>query len=157
MINPSLQLDLENALKSYLSGVSPINSAPIYAAHGTEKAPDGTYLAIRAMPPNWYTWGGYNAAVIVAFQFATQVSDPDTRTAVDAAHALRTGALIDLLSMQRFNEIKAALNVPLVPPDVRPWKGLGFSAWEEDEHADAPTETQVVTTLSYEFVVHLEV
>jgi hypothetical protein len=158
MINPSLQLDLENALKSYLTGISVINSAPIYAAHGTEKAPDGTYLAIRAEPPDWYALGGYNATVLVQFICATQVSDPDARNAADAAHALRTGALIDLLSMQRFNEIKAALNPPAFPPDMRPWAGLGFDAWEQDASvSDAPTETQVVTTLPYEFVVHLEV
>ena len=158
MASPSLQLDLENALKSYITGITLFSPAiNIHAAHGTETDTTGTYLGISALPPDYYQLGGYNPVVIVKFQFATQVSDPDTRSAADDDHAIRTGALIDLLSQQRFDAVKAALNAPAYPfPDNRLWAGIGFDAWEEDTHEDTRTETQVVTTLGYEFVVHLE-
>jgi hypothetical protein len=155
---PSVQLALENALKSYITGITLFSpTIPIHAGHATESETTGTYLAIMAEPPDYYTLGGYNAQVIVTFRFATQAADPDDRTDAAAAHAARTGALIDLLSQQRFNEVLAALTPPAFPfPDNRAWKGLGFSSWEEEKRDDSRTQTEVVTDLSYEFVVHLE-
>jgi hypothetical protein len=161
MPQPSIQLDLENALKSYLTGISLfVPPVPIYAAHATESGQsDGTYLAISAAPPDWYSLGGYNALDLISFEFYTEVADPDTRAAADTAHAVRTGALIDLFSQQRFNEVLGQLNFYGSNPifDTRPWKGLGFSAWEEDTHEDKREEKRVVTTLRYEFIVQLEV
>jgi hypothetical protein len=159
MASPSIQLDLENALKSYLTGITAfVPPIPIYASHATEFAADGTYLAIKADPPDWYALGGFNAQINVVFEFATKVSDPDVRDGADIAHSVRTGNLIELLSMQNFYSMLGELNPPLWPrPDNRPWKGLGFSAWEEiAPPAEQRSTTQVVTYLAYEFVVELE-
>jgi hypothetical protein len=158
MSEPSIQLDLETALKNYITGISLFDpSVPIYAGHSTEFAQKGTYVAINANPPDWYALGGQNPVLEVQFQFATEVVDPDARAEADTEHATRTGALIDLLSQQRFKEVLIALNPPVFPfPDNRPWKGLGFDAWEQNPGEDTRTDTQVLTTLLYEFVVHLE-
>jgi hypothetical protein len=159
MAAPSIQLDLENALKSYLTGISLfVPAIPIVASHATESASDGTFVSIKADTPDWYALGGYNAQINVVFEFATKVSDPDVRDAQDIAHSVRTGSLIELLSMQNFAQAKGQLNPPAFPiPDTRPWKGLGFSAWEEiAPPAEERSETQIVTRLAYEFVVQLE-
>jgi len=159
MASPSIQLDLENALKSYLTGISLfVPAVPVFASHGTESAADGTYVSIKAEPPDWYALGGYNAQINVVFEFGTKVSDPDVRNAADIAHSVRTGNLIEWLSMQNFAQAKGQLNAPAFPiPDTRPWKGLGFSAWEEmAPPAEERSETQIITRLAYEFIVQLE-
>src|SRR5215472_1856970 len=159
MASPSIQLDLENALKSYLTGISLfVPAVPVVASHGTESAADGTYVSIKAEPPDWYALGGYNAQINVVFEFGTKVSDPDVRNAADIAHSVRTGNLIEWLSMQNFAQAKGQLNAPAFPiPDTRPWKGLCFSAWEEmAPPAEERSETQIITRLAYEFIVQLE-
>ena len=159
MASPSIQLDLENALKTYLTGISLfVPAVPIVASHATETVVDGTYVSIKADPSDWYSLGGYNAQINVVFEFGTKVSDPDVRNGADIAHSVRTGNLIEWLSMQNFAQMKGQLNPPAFPiPDTRPWKGLGFSAWEEiAPPGEERSETQIVTRLAYEFVVQLE-
>jgi hypothetical protein len=156
--NHAIDWDLANALQSYLSGISPINSVPIFAMQ-TAKALDGSFLSIMPEAADWYTLGGFNASTIVDFQFSTQASDPDLRVQVDDDHAARVGALVDLFSLQRFTAVLAQLNFYGSNPflDTRPWKGLGFDTWEEDSRSESHTDTQIVTSLKYEFVVHFEV
>jgi hypothetical protein len=158
MSEPSIQLDLENALKDFIVGMTLFTpTVPVFASHSTEFSQTGTYVAISSNVPDWYLLGGRNPLALVTFECATEVSDPDVRGIADNEHSQRTGALIDLFSEQRQIEIMGDLNPPPWPfPDNRPWKGLGFDSWCENGGDDTRSETQVVTRLIYEFVVHLE-
>jgi hypothetical protein len=150
MSSPSLQLDVEKALKTFIASQNIFTPAiDIHAARETDLALDGTYLALVSSPPDWYQLGGQNAVLPVVFKFATQVNDPATRAASNIAHAARTGALIDLLCEQRFGAVRAALNLQAISAFLQ------FDVWCEEKSEESHTDTQVVTSLDYEFIVHL--
>jgi hypothetical protein len=150
MSSPSLQLDAEKALKTFITSRNLFNPAiDIHCARETDLATDGTYLAIESQPPDWYQLGYQNAVMLIVFKFATQVNDPALRAFRNLAHSTRTGALIDLLCIQRFDATRTALNLSAGP------SFLYFDCWEEEKAEEGHTDTQVVTSLTYEFVVHL--
>ncbi len=150
MSSPSLSLDTEKALKTFILAQNLFNPAiDIHAAHETDLADEGNYLAIICSLPDWYSLGGYNAILNLTFKVATQVNDSTMRAVQIQAHADRSGAVIDLLCEQRFNAIKNALNISAVPVH------LEFDTWEQTEHSESRTEVQLVSELRYEFWVHL--
>jgi hypothetical protein len=158
MSSPSIQLDLEKALKAFITAQAIMSAParPIYSAHEFGKDPEGTFLNIIADPPDWETMV-INAIVRVTFELATLIKDPGTRTTAAVRHSTDLGRLIELLSQQNFAVALAALNIPTVGPDTRTWTGLGFTGWEAQEpEPDGTTDTQIVSRLPYLFEIFLE-
>src|SRR4051794_38644844 len=129
MSSPSIQLDLEKALKAFITAQN-IFAAPardIHAAHELDKVPDGTFLLIICeQPPDWETMV-INAIIPARFELATAVKNPDSRSASAIRHGTDFGKLIELFSDQNYAAVITALNAPAAPPDNRSWKGLGFT------------------------------
>lgn len=154
-MTPALQLDVENSLAAYLATLSipGLTAANIYPVHAKNKiAPDthGTYLAIIADPPDWEDGVNF-ASLIVAFELATGgLTDHDNNATLSAAHQTRIAAIIELLSQQKFEATKAALNASVAAIQVIGWE-------QNKPGTDGTSEdgSQLVTRLAYVFDVFL--
>ena len=179
-INTSVQLGLEQALKSlvpYLQSLTdsegiwdfldvfPPPSAGadfLYlAGHEASDLPDKTpaYLAFIAGLPDLRAIGPRYPQVTVRMELATAgIGDKETRDAAVITHSQRVAALIKLFSPIYRNTLRAALSPPVAAPDNRPWKGLGFDAWNAEPPTDgrSPSGNAFVANPSYIFTIHFE-
>jgi hypothetical protein len=136
-MNSALQLDVENALATYLA---------------TLKIPPdtkGTYLGLVADPPDWED-GVTFATLNFSFELATGgVNDHDRAAALSADHQTRVAAIIELFSQQKYDGTKVALNAISA--------ALQFIGWEAGKAEDGTSEdgSQLVTKLAYVFDVYL--
>ncbi len=183
-INTSVQLPLEQALKAlipYLQSLEdpeglwdfldvpfpstltdPQSAGFLFmAGHEAPKLPDDktSFLCFIAGLPDYRAIGMRYPQVFVRMELGTAgIADEVTRTVAITQHSERSAALIRLFSPWYFKALRAVLLPPLEDPDTRPWKGLGFDAW----NAQKPVEGQSVTggdfvaVPSYIFTVHFE-
>ena len=157
MASSSLQLDVENALKSFIASQSilGLTSANIYPAHAKQKIdPDtkGTYLGIIADTPAWEPLI-VNAEIKVTFEIATAgMQDHDKAPQASVDHSTRVGQVLDLFSWQNLQQTRDTLNVSSFS------LGVGFTGYEPlkpEPDGMSQDGTQIITKLSYTFEVYL--
>lgn len=144
----SLQLDLENALATFLGAALP---SAFYSAHATDKIDKSSYIAIIAGLPDWEYFAGKGAVVAVSFQVVTSVADPDPRAANALAHQTTLGQVFDLFSDVNFTDTLAALNVAGAAV------GLGFTGWDalSSNHEDGRSEDEKALAPKLNFTFEL--
>jgi hypothetical protein len=177
-INTSIQLGLEQALKSlipYLKGLSdplgiwdfldvfPVPSSTTFlylAGHEATDLPDNNtgYLGFIAGLPDLRTIGPKYPNVSVKMDLATAgIGDKDKRGMAVVTHSQRVAALIRLFSPRYYETLREVFNVP-GNPDIRPWKGMGFDAWnaEKPESGQSANGNAFIASPAYIFIVHFE-
>jgi hypothetical protein len=174
-INASVQLPLEQALKALIPYLRELddpdgiwNFLDIFpddflfmAGHEAQGLPDNWtgYLGFISGLPNYRRIGPRYPEVPLKLELATAgVGDEQTRGQAIITHSRRAGALIELFSPRYREVLRDVLNGIGLTTDDRPWKGLGFDAWNADLPQDgrAPTGNAFVANPSYLFIVHFE-
>lgn len=157
MAQPSLQLDVESALRSFLAlqNISGYSFQNIYRAHAREKIdPDtkGTYLGIIADTPDWEMLV-VNAIIKVTFEVVSAgMQDHEAAPRNSADHAQRSGQIVQLFSQQAFTDTLAGLNNSASAFQLG---FTGFEAQKPEPDGTSQDGTQLITRLSYIFEVYL--
>jgi hypothetical protein len=184
-INTSVQLGIEQALVSlipYLQSLAdatgywdfldvfpPLSSTTFLylAGHEAKKLPDDKvgYLGFIAGLPDNRSIGPRYPKVSVKMDLATAgIGDEKTRQQAILTHSQRTAALIRLFSQPYSGDsknpgpLREVLLLPASGPDNRPWKGLGFDAWNAElpESGQSANGNAFIASPTYLFIVHFE-
>jgi hypothetical protein len=179
-INSSVQLGIEQALVSLIPYLQSLADAPgdwdfldvfpplssttfLYlAAHEAKKLPDDktAYLGFIAGLPDNRSIGPRYPKVSVKMDLATAgIGDEKTREQDVLIHSQRTAALIRLFSPRYYEVLREVLLPPASGPDNRPWKGLGFDAWNADqpESGQSANGNAFIASPTYLFIIHFEI
>ena len=173
-VNTSIELGLEQGLKAlipYLRGLSDPagvwNFLDVFpedflymAGHEATDLPDEAtaFLAFIAGLPDFRAIGFRYPMIPVKFELATAgIGDVQTRTQAVINHSRRAAAILRLFSPRYYESLREIFNIA-PNPDDRPWKGLGFDAWNAEPPAEgrSPTGNAFIASPSYIFVVHFE-
>src|SRR5262249_59602669 len=86
------------------------------------------------------------------------IGDETMRADACVKHSARAVALLQLFSPRYYETLREVLNTS-ADPDVRPWKGLGFDAWNAELPNDgrSPNGNGFLARPTYGFVVHFEI
>jgi hypothetical protein len=175
-INSSVQLPLERALKALIPYLQSLDdpdelwdflddafpdSFLFMAGHEAPTLSDEktSYCAFIAGLPDNRAIGDRYPQVSLRIELGTAgIADETTRTAAIEAHSVRIAAIIRLFSLRYYNALRAVFNADNIIMDDRPWKGLGFDAWNADKPQEgfSPSGKAFVAQPSFLFIVHYE-